>query len=63
MSSTPCIGAFDRNSELAGEHEVSSVLELPRTLVGSSFDSVRGVNGSPVDFDGPMDFEKNDMMD
>ena len=24
---------------------------------------VRGANGSPVTFDGPMDFEKNDMMD
>ena len=24
---------------------------------------MRGANGSPVNFDGPMDFEKNDMMD
>jgi len=37
--------------------------EVSRALVGISLDSVRGANDSQVDFDGPVDFEKNVMMD
>lgn len=38
--------------------------EVSRALISlDMLDSVRGANDSRVDFDGPVDFEKNVMID
>ena len=64
------------NNALAGEGEMSSMIiidslevpapswEVSRALISlDMLDSVRGANDSRVDFDGPVDFEKNVMID